>query len=129
MRRPRGHSLLEVFLAIVLVSVLLFAVASLFPSAWGALGRSRDMETAANLAQQTVEAARVASFDAPDPAPTTVSLNNVQYQITQQSVVLNPPQNDVKRVHVEVVWSVAGFGPAPEARVVYETCVYRLTNP
>ena len=62
-RRDNGFSVIEVLFAIVILSVALLALASLFPTGYQNIAYGGGMTTAADLGQQKIEALRHLPFD------------------------------------------------------------------
>src|SRR5581483_10552598 len=108
MRRRSGHTLLEVFLAMILVTLIIFAIASLYPGYMGALRRSHEQCVGSNLDMQQIECSRQVPFNSVASAPPQIT--NVD-QAFQTRVLLDPatPLGDPNLKHITVVtqWSAS----------------------
>jgi type II secretory pathway pseudopilin PulG len=125
-RQRRGHTLLEVFLAMILLTLIIFAIASLYPGFMGALRRSHEQCVGSNLDMQQIECSRQAPFDSVTSAPPVI--NNVD-QAFQTTVLLDPatPLGDPNLKHITVVtrWSSS----AGVANTALDYVDYNFLNP
>ncbi|KYZ77073.1 hypothetical protein AXX12_02755 [Anaerosporomusa subterranea] len=117
MRRTgqNGFILVEVLVAIIIISVALTAVAAMFVPATAAYSSAADYTVAANLAQKQLELLktqpstfwngalpRTLSWQGTETLP--INLNGIDYQITTQVLAI-PTSNSLVEVQVTVNWS------------------------
>lgn len=86
MRQQQGFLMIEVSVAIVIISVALFAIAGMFIQSTMAGKQAADYTVATNLAQQAMEYLK----NGQTPPYTTTTLNGVTYDI-QWSPASPPP--------------------------------------
>lgn len=112
----RGFSLLELMVALIVLSIGVLAVARIFPASTRGQTQDRMQATAGYLAQEEVE--RVAGLDWADaglqvgrhPAGTAVEPcgANGRWSRWYEVAAVAPPLDDLKRVTVHVTWGQAG---------------------
>lgn len=119
--RERGVSLIELMIALVVLSLGILAVGQLFPS--GSRGQLQDrmMTTAAYYAQEQLERLQDLSWTDPDlalgPHPATPETlgDSGQWHRTWLVESMPAPMDNLRRVTVTVSWSFLG---AHQATVV-----------
>jgi type II secretory pathway pseudopilin PulG len=89
----RGFSLIEVFVAMMLIITLFFAIVSMYPSSIASVRKSQDTVMAQNLARQTLETFRNVQFkDAPcDPHPPPFTLAGMASDVDTNPYVTTFP--------------------------------------
>ena len=131
MRRPHGQTLIEVFLAMLLLATVFFALASVFPSSLGAIRKATTTASATVLAQQTLEIWRQKDWAtlsaSPVVPPTVQNLEGVDYTINLAVHDSSPPHHDVVRqLDVTVTWNSGGsYG---QNRLRFSTAVFNTPN-
>ncbi len=121
-RRRTGYTLLEVFVALVLLALMVALAGTSIPSSWAALSRSRQLRAATALGQRAMETARstpFASMDTLAQGPQAVDFDGTTYTV-QTTVTVDG--TDLKRVETDVTWN----HQAQSLR--FSTRLYNFTN-
>ncbi|MHB2015590.1 MAG: type IV pilus modification PilV family protein [Candidatus Xenobia bacterium] len=127
----RGQTLIEVFFAMLLLSAVFFALASVFPSSLGSIRKATTTATASDLAQQTLETWRQKDWTTlsanPTVPPAVQNLEGIDYTVKVGVHDTNPPHSDlVRQVDVTVTWSSGGtYG---DNQVRFSTVVFNTPN-
>lgn len=117
----RGYTLVEVMIAIVIVSVGVLAILSLQPKAWQAAGKADYMGRAADILYRELETQQVRIMNpnnaiADSDSTTTVNTSGQGTAIpgdapyTIQTIVSNLEPNSRWRVTVRVTWPTSSTG-------------------
>lgn len=112
----RGFSLLELMVALIVLSIGVLAVARLFPAGTHGQTQDRLQSTAGYLAQEELERLGGLAFDDAElsigrhPAGTaTVACGpNDRWARWYEVTAVDPPLDDLKRVTLHVTWATAG---------------------
>lgn len=112
----RGFSLLELMVALIVLSIGVMAVARIFPAGTRGQTQDRMQSTASYLAQEEIERVTGLDFDDAElsagrhPAGTAVEEcgNNGHWSRWYEVEGVAPPLDDLKRVTVHVTWASAG---------------------
>lgn len=116
--RRRGFSLLEVMLSCLLVATVFLTVAELYPLAAASLNRGKRLSTASNLAQDTLEKARLTPFSSLTASRVTETVDGREYVVVTDLSTVSP-----KVLAISVTVSCT------DVSVTYGTCVYDYVNP
>lgn len=112
----RGFSLLELMVALIVLSIGVLAVARLFPAGTHGQTQDRMQSTASYLAQEELERLGGLDFDDtqlsigrhPAGGATTACGPNDHWSRWYEVAAVEPPLDDLKRVTVHVTWASAG---------------------
>ncbi|MBI5170068.1 MAG: prepilin-type N-terminal cleavage/methylation domain-containing protein [Candidatus Eisenbacteria bacterium] len=114
--RERGFSLLELMVALIVLSIGVLAVARLFPA--GTHGQTQDklQSTANYLAQEELERLGALAFDDaqlsigrhPAGSATQACGPNDRWSRWYEVAAVPPPLDDLKKVTLHVTWNNAG---------------------
>jgi len=125
MKSSRGQILVEIVVAVGLLTILFHAVFTLINAAFHSLGDSRARQTARYLAQSKIEEIKNLAYDqvgtqggipsGPLTQSETVTRNGLNYSVKRSVIFVDDPFDDLapddllptdyKRVRVEVSWS------------------------
>lgn len=116
MTREQGFSLLELMVALIVLSIGVLAVARLFPAGTHGQTQDRMQATASYLAQEELERLGGLAFDDPElsvgrhPVGTaTVACGpSDRWSRWYEVESVDPPLDDLKRVSLHVTWGSAG---------------------
>lgn len=97
--------MIEVIVAIVVVSVALLAAAGMFIQSTHATLRSADYTVATALGQETLE--KLKAGQSP-PSPQVVNLNNLDYTITWQTGQLTAIDSRLSSAEATIAWTERG---------------------
>ncbi|MGE4545153.1 MAG: prepilin-type N-terminal cleavage/methylation domain-containing protein [Pedobacter sp.] len=116
----RGFSLLEVLLAVVILSVGLLGVAGLQATAINGNLHGSTVSQATVLAEDVIERVRMTDYDLVTPTNFPETEDNVDGSIFSRTIQIedNVPSNELKRVTVTVSWSLS-----TQHRVVLRTII------
>lgn len=116
----KGFSLLEVLLAVVILSVGLLGVAGLQATAINGNLHGSTVSQATVLAQDVIERVRMTDYDAVTATNFPETEDNVDGSIFNRTIQIedNVPSNELKRVTVTVFWSLS-----TQHRVVLRTII------
>jgi prepilin-type N-terminal cleavage/methylation domain-containing protein len=112
----RGFSLLELMVALIVLSIGVLAVARLFPAGTHGQTQDRMQSTASYLAQEELERLGGLAFDDEQlsigrhPAGSAVEAcgPSDHWSRWYEVAAVDPPLDDLKRVTMHVTWSTAG---------------------
>ncbi|HEY4003054.1 MAG TPA: type II secretion system protein [Candidatus Xenobia bacterium] len=128
MSRPgRGYTLLEVFIALLLISFVFFVMATLFPTSIGSLRKGTTTTVASNLARQQMEYWKSQTFDvlkAAQPTPSVQTVEGINY--TERVTISRPSDPNMINLSVWVTWDGDNYG---QYGVTYTTGVFNVVNP
>jgi type II secretion system protein I len=115
-RARRGFTLLEILITLMLFSVGVIAVIGLFSNAMSAGSDAENTAMAMNLVQERLEEYRNKDYlSVVNEAKAAVSA----YPLFQRQVTVTESPTDLKRIRVDVYWTV----PGGETSVFAETYV------
>jgi type IV pilus modification protein PilV len=108
-RKEQGFSLLELLIAVAILSVGLLGAAGLQATAINGNLHGNTMSQATVLAQNVVEEIRDADYESVNQTNYPVTENNVDGTIFNRSVLIedNVPLNELKRITVTVSWTAS----------------------
>ena len=120
-------SLVELLLSVAILSIIGYAIISLFPTTLLYLRRSHDSVAACQLGQQVMEQLRQSQFSSTASSPTTRAVMAGTLFNVASTVRYDFP--DVKHIVVTVSWA-DGVGLSSQTRsLTLETSVFRVSNP
>ena len=107
--KPKGFSLIEVLIALIILSISLLALASLMTTTTKNNAFGGNLTEAATFAQDRLEAFRVTEWDQIADGSDTLTVRGLNYNRTW-TVALgpnspSPPNDNEKRVTVTVNWN------------------------
>lgn len=130
MKRQQGFALVEVLIAIVIISIGMVAVAGVFIPATANYSNAADYTAAVNLAQKQLEllktwkpdnwkaaGATIVWQDDDDPMP--INLNGIDYMVETKKVSPSSVSNSLVEVNVTVSWSRGGKGQSIQLVAYY----------
>ena len=106
LRRSRGFTLLEILIALIILTVGIVAIVGLFSSGLAGSVDVENMAIAMNLAQRRMEEINNLDFDTGIVSETKAVVSG--FSNFQREVVVSEPETDLKQVTVNVYWSYKG---------------------
>ena len=110
-RRERGFTLIETLISILVLSIMLLTLISVFIYGYGAVARARHTALATLIAQEEMEAIRALPFDQIAALGSTFTNAKLAKLLAGQGVlaVEAGPGADIKKVTVGVRWTYRGL--------------------
>jgi len=104
-KKQRGFTLIEVLIALFILSVVLLALGAVVISVMRATAQSKEMAAAVTLAQDKIESLKNSSFSSLTSAGDSPSLGNIAYN--RQWTISTA--GNIKIITVSVNWTGRGF--------------------